>query len=251
MIRSISTVYILFFINYISFVAGDFPNNPKPCPYGDSECIKKVVNLFLDEKIGGYAPLNIPDLNPLKISEIAIKQPKENPVYIDLRFRNSRMHGFKGAKATHVKGFGKDLEQTHEITISSKLMYLLSDYTIQGKVLVLPISGTGRSNITMANVKISLKLTGEPLVKNSETYMHVKKLKVGLDTTRVHFDFENLYNGDKALGDTTNSFLNENWKDIFGEVKNSILKAFTPVFKDVLNNVFENLPYDKLFVEAS
>lgn len=66
---------------------------------------------------------------------------------------------------------------------------------------------------------------------------------------RLHFDFKNLYNGDKALGDSTNLFLNENWQDIFKEIKQNIFDAFTLIAENVLKNVFNKVPYKDLFSE--
>lgn len=64
---------------------------------------------------------------------------------------------------------------------------------------------------------------------------------------RIIFDYQNLYNGDKLLGDTTNKFLNENWADIFREIKANILDAFTLIGENTLKNVFNKVPYNDLF----
>lgn len=66
---------------------------------------------------------------------------------------------------------------------------------------------------------------------------------------RMHFDFKNLYNGDKLLGDSTNLFLNENWQDIFNEIKGSIFDAFSLIAQSTLTNIFNKVPYKDLFSE--
>lgn len=68
---------------------------------------------------------------------------------------------------------------------------------------------------------------------------------------RIHFDFQNLYNGDKLLGDTTNRFLNENWNDIFKEIRKNIFDAFTLIAENTLRNVFNKVPYEDLFSNGS
>lgn len=65
---------------------------------------------------------------------------------------------------------------------------------------------------------------------------------------RVNIHFEGLFNGNKELGDTTNQFFNENWKDILKEIRPSISDAFNSVFVALINNVFGNIPYDDLFI---
>lgn len=65
--------------------------------------------------------------------------------------------------------------------------------------------------------------------------------------SRIIFDFKNLYNGDKALGDSTNLFLNENWNDIFQEIKANIFQAFSLISEGTVGNVFKKVPYKDLF----
>lgn len=64
---------------------------------------------------------------------------------------------------------------------------------------------------------------------------------------RIIFDFQNLYGGDKLLGDNTNKFLNENWNDIFKEIRANIFDAFTLITENTLRNVFNKVPYNDLF----
>lgn len=65
----------------------------------------------------------------------------------------------------------------------------------------------------------------------------------------MHIHLENLYNGDKLLGDSTNLFLNENWEEIYNELKQLIFDAFTLIVQNTIVNVFKKIPYDELFLE--
>lgn len=47
------------------------------------------------------------------------------------------------------RGFGKDLATKHEVIFKTDKLALVGDYKISGKVLVLPIHGSGKSNITL------------------------------------------------------------------------------------------------------
>lgn len=66
---------------------------------------------------------------------------------------------------------------------------------------------------------------------------------------RVEIYFSNLFNGDKLLGDTTNRFLNENWEDIYKEIKPAFVEAIGKVVETVINNVFTKIPYKDAFLE--
>lgn len=59
---------------------------------------------------------------------------------------------------------------------------------------------------------------------------------------------DNLYRGDKALGDGTNLFLNENWEIIFSELKQNIFDAFSLIIESVFNNVHSKFPYKDMFL---
>lgn len=66
---------------------------------------------------------------------------------------------------------------------------------------------------------------------------------------RVLFNFENLFNGDKALGDTMNGFLNENWKLLYDELRHDIQRGLADNFHEFIAKIFDKYPYSKFFQE--
>lgn len=61
--------------------------------------------------------------------------------------------------------------------------------------------------------------------------------------------FDHLFNGDKALGEGTNRFLNENWSDILNELKPVLKKAIGRIVSGVVGPIFGKFPYDDLFLQ--
>lgn len=62
----------------------------------------------------------------------------------------------------------------------------MGDYKINGKVLVLPITGNGRSNLTMDNVNINIKLGPLAVIeRKNQIYAQVDKIKISFSTTRL------------------------------------------------------------------
>lgn len=59
---------------------------------------------------------------------------------------------------------------------------------------------------------------------------------------------ENLFNGDKLLGDTTNQFLNENWSDVINELKPALRDAIGLIAGNVIKAVFERFPYEEFWL---
>lgn len=85
--------------------------------------------------------------------------------------------------------------------------------------------------------------------KDGATYMKVKNFQLIAEPERMIYKIENLFNGDKALGDNMNLFLNENWADIYKEIRGSFSSAFGKIFQAVIGHVFTKYPYDKFFTE--
>ena len=42
----------------------------------------------------------------------------------------------------------------------------------------------------------------------------------------------------------------ENWADVWAEIKKSVFSAFSQIIENVLYNVFAKVPYDELFETA-
>lgn len=61
-------------------------------------------------------------------------------------------------------------------------------------------------NMSQFSVNLVVKhdLIGEPVLRNNETYMHLKAYRVKFIPQRVFLHFTNLFNGDKRLGDQMN-----------------------------------------------
>lgn len=93
-----------------------------------------------------------------------------------------------------------------------------------------------------------MKLLTKKIVKEGKEYLQIDKSKLNFDTKNVHVHFGNLFNGNKELGDSTNAFFNENWKEILKEIKPAISDAISSVYESLINNVFGNFPYAELFL---
>lgn len=62
-------------------------------------------------------------------------------------------------------------------------------------------------------------------------------------------NFENLFNGDKVLSDTTNQFLNQNWKEILNELKPVLTKTIGDIYKAISEPIFMKFPYEEIFLK--
>lgn len=126
-------------------------------------------------------------------------------------------------------------------------MGLLGAYSLQGQFLILPIMGSGRGNISLIEPVWSMKFRGKPFEKDGESYLKIQKMKIVFDASRMIVHLDNLFNGDKALGEDMNRVLNENWKEIYSEVKKPVIRCFHDVYTKTMQKMFDSIPYNKLF----
>lgn len=103
--------------------------------------------------------------------------------------------------------------------------------------------------ISTDNVDIKVKFVPNVVEKNGKQYIHIptNKFKLTFDTTRMYLRLDNLFNGDRALGDNMNLFLNENWKDILQELKPAVRETFAQILSGIINSVFDKVPYSEMF----
>lgn len=136
----------------------------------------------------------------------------------------------------------------HEVHGRVPKIILKGDYKINGRVLVLPIQGDGKATLVFDNFDIAVKLKPKIIVKKGKEYIQTDYFKLDFDTENMQIQLTNLFNGDKALGDNMNLFLNENWKDILKELKPAISYAIEEIIKSIVNRIFNKVPYYELFL---
>lgn len=100
------------------------------------------------------------------------------------------------------------------------------------------------------DVDFYVRFNGKAVTRNGKTYLKAENVKMAFSLSRLIFDLSNLYNGDKLLGANTNLFLNQNWLEVFTEIKKSVFSAFSQITENVLNNIFSKVPYDELFYQG-
>lgn len=219
------------------------------CRAGDSDCISAIITDVVGRVGNGHPGLNLPPIDPLHVKAINIAQGAESPVSIKLDLMEQDLIGLKDIKVHSVRGFETNPEgQVFSVNATAPQVQLVGNYKINGRVLVLPIQGQGRSNLTLENVKINLKYITQSIQKNNKLYIQAKKFRFSFETNRLHIFLENLFNGDKRLSDNMNLFLNENWRDILHELKPSIEDAFSQIIGSLVNTVYARIAYSDFYL---
>lgn len=59
-------------------------------------------------------------------------------------------------------------------------------------------------------MKLKISLIGSNYIKGGQEYVKIDSAKVNIKILQLKLNFENLFNGDRVLGDLGNSLVNEN-----------------------------------------
>ncbi|CAH1371389.1 unnamed protein product [Tenebrio molitor] len=169
----------------------------------------------------------------------------KGPVAVTQKFKNCRMSGFHAMKL-HNFEFDFDKKTIHIVGTYPEIKKQCQ-YEFDGKILLLPIKGRGPSTIILKNLHIRHPFEYEEIKRKNKTYIKILSCNVTLTPELMSFNFENLFDGNKELGDNTNQVLNDNWKEVFDDVKNGYSEVFSQILIKLYDNFFSKVSLEEAF----
>lgn len=92
-----------------------------------------------------------------------------------------------------------------------------------------------------------MKIRGLRLPQDGVEYVRFNKLplKINIDIFKMHLD--NLFNGDRVLGEVGNNIINENRDLYLNEIIPGLEKGLSKKFLDIANMLMANTTFDEMF----
>ncbi|RZF35694.1 hypothetical protein LSTR_LSTR010015 [Laodelphax striatellus] len=206
------------------------------CIWGSIESLKPYLKRGIPE-------LGIPSCEPLYIPEIVINQGK-GAVSIQSTYTDIQVYGPSNFTLKAVR-VDMDKDQIG-LKIHIPKLRMTSTYTIRGRILMLPIHGTGPSDGNYTDIEASALIQGAKFEKGGKTYFSVTDIFVDFIIGHASVYMGDLFNGDKELSDSMNLFLNDNWRNVAKEVKPILEETMGEMFKTFANKIFHKFPLDEL-----
>ncbi|KAK7866335.1 hypothetical protein R5R35_003265 [Gryllus longicercus] len=209
-------------------------------------CLEGAVQDAIKKLAGGIPSLGIASIDPLQLSALEIGQG-QGPISVNQKFSNIKVLGLSKAVLEKSRADLGHYTLSFDGAVTNDFE---ADYEMDGRILLLPVTGRGRCKLSFTNMKATLEPKGKEIQKNGKRYFDVTEFVLSiksLDKMQVHF--ENLFNGDKALGDTMNTLMNENWRDLWGELRPAFEQTFGAVFHQITKRIFEKVPFDDVFLD--
>ncbi|XP_015604816.1 uncharacterized protein LOC107272305 [Cephus cinctus] len=243
-------VLVLFLVSR-SRSTSDIPSFLKICHRNDpnlNECIKHSVESLKPHLKVGIPSLHIPPCEPLHVPQVEIKQAA-GPVSISSTYTNIRV---RGATDFVLKSVKIDLDKDRvRLKLYVPRLEMTSNYTMEGKILMLPITGKGLAygNYTDIDAVVTTQNEHYQDRKTGKTHSRVTDFYVDFDVGHASVQLENLFNGDETLADAMNLFLNDNWKTVAAEIKPALEDTVAELFKNFSNKIYSKYPLETLLPE--
>ncbi|CAH0553019.1 unnamed protein product [Brassicogethes aeneus] len=221
------------------------PSFIKACSKSDpnfNDCALEQTKAAYPSISKGDKQFKAPPLNPFFMPLIEV----DTGPNLALKMKELTVKGLDNAEFTDVK-FDLEKNKAH-LKLSTDLNFDGS-YDINGQILVLPITGSGHCNITFSHADFEYVFEWDVIDKDGKKYANVKDAHLDLKLKRAYFLLENLFNGDKLLGDNMNMVLNDNWEEVMKEVGAGINHTIEVVVTNILKAYFEKIPYNEMFVD--
>lgn len=209
-------------------------------------CVENIKTNLSKQKIGDEK-FGIPKLEPFTIKKIDSETIGGIPnFHLKSSLKNAEIHGLTSGKILRT---ATKFNKSYAIKLESEIdkIDIIGNYTMTGKILVLPINGEGKCKITLKNTLIRAESYGNYITKDGETYIDIKDFKMKITPKKVIFNFENLFKNDKKLSDTINTVMNEQWKLVTENLLPGYEANFGSYFIEVANKIFHNVPFNKIY----
>ncbi|XP_063534648.1 circadian clock-controlled protein daywake-like [Cydia strobilella] len=210
-----------------------------PCKKGDSACIIASAQAAVPFLASGIPELNVPSLDPL-----LLKVVKSEEAGLKLTLKNATVTGLKDCKFENIGVDGDKLDMMVRCSV-----VLRGWYKLRGMILVLPIRGEGKNTIKIRDIVITAnaKLATVKGADGQEHWQIGKQWDHSFDVrTKTTFDFENLFDGNKALSDPVEAIVNTNWKLVMTEIAPPIVRAIAERVVSAVDAFFGAVPVNEL-----
>ena len=123
----------------------------------------------------------------------------------------------------------------------------MGKYNVDGRILFLPVKGAGKFTGNFTGGLGDVNIKGIQKQINGQTHFIVNKLQIKVTVQNGKLDFQNLFGGDKTLGEIINQTINQNFAVFSKEMIPLIEKSLSQIFKKTANKILVRFTMAQLF----
>ncbi|XP_045480992.1 protein takeout-like [Harmonia axyridis] len=190
----------------------------------------------------GDSEYGIPNMIPLKIPFMKLIDTPN----LHMNLTNIEVHGLNKMELVAYKSdFGKN---SFFFSLKGDNITVVGNYKADGKILIMPLKGEGIFSFYFKNGIYNIHLSANIFEKNGEKYFKLSKLIIESKFEKIVFHLDNLFEGNKQLGDQVNNFLNENWESLATDFGPGIEKNVAKIVSEIFINTTSVVPMKNTFL---
>ncbi|KAH8309217.1 hypothetical protein KR059_007105 [Drosophila kikkawai] len=222
------------------------PSTIKPCARDDPQLERCIINavynlrpLLVHGNLGdGYTT---PPLEPLALDNIELGRSSQfQALFTDLEATG-------GSNFIIDRLIAKPLDISYDLWITLPRIDFRGRYSMHLNLLLLDIKGRGNMQGYCENAKASVKMRGTRYLRNGQDYVKFTKMTMRIEFKDFKLNLENLFNGDRILGDVGNALINNNQDLYLNEIVPGLEHGLSKKFLDVANEILATATFDEMF----
>ncbi|EDW81392.1 uncharacterized protein Dwil_GK11047 [Drosophila willistoni] len=216
---------------------------------GFTKCSTNSVQKLIDQLVIGIPEVlqSFGPFDPMRVRDIIFKQDNNEVATIRANLTEVVVKGFSKTKIKESRVSKKDFSWQTKMFLPK--MRLDGKYKMNGRILLIPLSGSGNIFIEIENLDILMLTKTRLYEKGGFTFDNVTSVRVHLNMTRVRTHLDNLFNGrSNEVERSTNQFFNDNWRDFYEALRPLIVDTVESILLEVMSKVFNLIPAN-FFVE--
>ncbi|KAK9881031.1 hypothetical protein WA026_014374 [Henosepilachna vigintioctopunctata] len=231
------------------FAFGDFyrtqPDFVRTCLKNDPgfiNCSTHAVQVLFNKIPEGLPEIGLPPLDPLKLDRLTVLQGAGGPVTVNASLTNVTVRGFGKTEVQYNSVDPKTYDFLTKLHLDR--LRLEGNYELLGRILVIPLRGKGNCWFDAKNISIVAKSDVKMTKREGFHFYNITGIHVDFDIQGLKLHMGNLFDGIKALEESTNAYLNANWKPVAESLNPILTKTVEDIMIGILRTVFDNLPAD-------
>ncbi|ALC42830.1 CG33680 [Drosophila busckii] len=222
------------------------PPSITPCARDDPELERCIINavyqlrpLLVHGNLGdGFVT---PPLEPLALDNIELGRSSQfQAIFTDIEATG-------GSNFIIDRIIAKPTDISYDLWLTLPRIDFKGKYFLRLNLLLLDIKGKGSMRGYCDNAKAFVKMRGTRYLRNGLEYVKFTKMSMRIQFKDFKLQLDNLFNGDRILGDVGNTLINDNQELYLNEIVPGLERGLSKKFLDVANEILATATFDEMF----
>ncbi|KAJ3650901.1 hypothetical protein Zmor_016976 [Zophobas morio] len=222
------------------------PPNFKRCQRTNPQfqtCLLEAAQHGVQQLTKPYQELDLPNLEPLEVAALTVSGG--STVSAGQNFSSCSVHGLTGIK---LDKFRLDLKtKILEASGTIKRMKFSCRYELDGRTFGVPVQSQGNSTIAFDAFKANFFALFDEVLRAGKTYYQTAYSEMTSSVDKVDFQFDHNFEGGKVLENVVKRILNENWREISGEIQADYNGVIRQTLTKIIDRILNKVSIEELF----